>query len=189
MPGASAAEYLEALPYDFYPEVDICPTEAQLRETFPDMPVIERVETEAFTEALDTAVTVYDNGDSEIDSLREVSSGVECFFWIDEAEVEFFQIGFGVYPFQEGAEGWYAEAAKEKEYTAPGWDQASYVLVRDPEDLYAEDAVDEVGFAGISGQVAVYGGGTIANGDMTKDATVAALFALATVNADSLWER
>lgn len=189
MPGASAAEYLEALPYDFWPGEDICPTEAQLRETIPNMPAIERTEIEVHTDALDTAVAVYDNGNTESDSLREVGSGVECFFWIDEATVDYLKVGFGIYPFQEGADEWYAEIAGEQEYTAPEWDRASYQFFDNSGDPHAEDAFDGVVIAGISGQVVAYFWGKVPNGTMAQDETVAALFELATVNADSLWER
>jgi hypothetical protein len=186
-PGASAAEYLDSLPYDFHPGTDVCPTEAQLREAFPATPAITEVETEVFTEALDTAVTVIDNGDAPGEDLEGVASGVECFFHY--GEIDFLKIAFGVYPFPDGAEDWYTDASGSTEYPLPEWDRASFTYSKNATDASAPGALDDVRFAAIRGQAVVYGGGGLANDGMTEDATAEALIALAAVNAGSLWER
>ncbi|RRR98154.1 hypothetical protein [Glycomyces terrestris] len=185
-PGATAAEYLDSLPYDFHPDTGVCPTEAQVREAFPAMPAFARTEAEARTEALDTAVAVIDDGGSEPESLATVASGVECFFWIDDAD--FFYVSFGVYPFQEGADEWYADASGDTGFTLPDWDRASFSHTKNDENAAAPGALDEVRFALLRGQVVVYGGGSLANDGMTEEETALALFALAPVNAASLWE-
>ncbi|WP_335990658.1 hypothetical protein [Glycomyces sp. MUSA5-2] len=182
MPGASAAEYAEALPYEFHPTADVCPTEAQVLEAFPAMPGFERTEAEVYTDALDTAVAVYDNGDSDADSLREVASAVECFFWIDDAD--FVNVTFSVYLFEESAVDAYADRAQGEEHPSPEWDQASYALA----DADSE-AFSDYWFTARSGHVVVTGGGAIDNAGMTKEETADALLALAVVNADPLWER
>ncbi|MEU5874041.1 hypothetical protein AB0A73_21100 [Glycomyces sp. NPDC047369] len=182
MPGASAAEYLEALSYEFHPTADVCPTDAQVREAFPAMTGFERTEAEVYTEALDTAVTVYDSGDADADSLHGVASAVECFYWIDDAD--FVNVVFSVYPFAEDAADAYADRAQGEEHRSPEWDRASYALAAAESDAFSDSW-----FAGLSGQVVVTGGGAIAVGGLTKEETAAAMFALASVNADPLWER
>jgi hypothetical protein len=171
---------MDQLPYDFAPADDLCPSEAALREVFPDMPQFTDVNVESF-DAVSPAVDSYDRGVRSWEGL-DSRSGVSCTFGWDEPEFGQLRIEFGVWLFSESAAATVYYSDDDFAYDDSRWDLATISYEVDPLD--SARAVVSVHAA--REHLTMTTVGTIYKSGQSQETTLAAVFDLITPLAQTL---